>query len=520
MIALQNWSLRRRIVMIGTLLPLFLLLPLFVFYYVQQYNKTVASFVQNARAICLTAEATRENMDGKWEKGIFTPAMLKTWADEGKIENILDAVPVVTAWRSAMAKSKEGGYEFKVPKYQPRNPKNQPDAIEAVALDYLGTSGVSEYYTIDQEKNTVRYFRPVILSESCLICHGDPAQSKTLWGRDDGKDPTGGVIENWKAGEVHGAFEVIQSLDAADKQLYASVTEAGLFIVVGLFLMALVFIFTVVRVVEGPVSQIAADLANGARSVDSAASQIASASQQTAEGASDQASSLEESAASLQELTSRTKTNANDAEQARKLGLGADSAASESEATIEKMVNTMREIKESADKTEVIVRSIDEIAFQTNLLALNAAVEAARAGDAGRGFAVVADEVRTLAQRSAESAQHTAALIGEARDRAEKGLTVSTEVKTAIGSIRSALDEVSRLNQNVSNGSREQADGIAQISSAVEQMSNVTQANAASGEEAAAASEALSAQATELKNLVEQLVRVVHGARHNSASFE
>ena len=177
--------------------------------------------------------------------------------------------------------------------------------------------------------------------------------------------------------------------------------------------------------------------------------------------------------------------------------------------TLGEMVGSMQEINTSSDKISKIIKVIDEIAFQTNILALNAAVEAARAGEAGMGFAVVADEVRTLAQRSAQAAKDTAAMIEESIAKSNEGGAKLDKVTEVIRSITDSATKVKILVDEVNLGSQEQARGIEQISKAVAQMERVTQTTAANAEESASASEELSAQAEALKQVVTELQSMV-----------
>jgi methyl-accepting chemotaxis protein len=161
-----------------------------------------------------------------------------------------------------------------------------------------------------------------------------------------------------------------------------------------------------------------------------------------------------------------------------------DRRVAEGNQTIEEMLVSMREITSSSDKISKNIKVIDEIAFQTNILALNAAVEAARAGEAGMGFAVVADEVRNLAQRSAQAAKDTAALIEESISKSNEGSAKLQRVTVVIRTITESEAKVKTVVDEVSPDSQEQARGIEQISKAIAQMDQVTQSTAANAEEA------------------------------------
>ncbi len=267
----------------------------------------------------------------------------------------------------------------------------------------------------------------------------------------------------------------------------------------------------ITRSIVTSLTRVMDDLGKGSEQVSVASGQVAQASQDMADGASTQASSLEETSATLEEMAAMTKENAGNASEANDLSSKLQGVAETGQDAMERMTDAIEKIKDSSDETARIIKTIDEIAFQTNLLALNAAVEAARAGDAGKGFAVVAEEVRNLAQRSADAAKDTSALIDQSQVNANGGVEVTQEVTKILGEIVSGVSRVSELIDAVSTSNEEQSRSVSEINRAVAQLDQVTQSNAANAEESASASEELSGQARELSSMVGVLGTIVNG---------
>jgi methyl-accepting chemotaxis protein len=233
-----------------------------------------------------------------------------------------------------------------------------------------------------------------------------------------------------------------------------------------------------------------------------AAQQLSSASEEISSGAQEQASSLEQTASSLEEITSTVRQNADNAEQANQLALGAREVAEKGGQVVGHAVRGMAEINASSKKIADIISAIDEIAFQTNLLALNAAVEAARAGEQGRGFAVVAGEVRNLAQRSAAAAKEIKGLIQDSVRKVETGSDLVNQSGKSLEDIVSSVKRVTDIVSEIAAASREQTTGIEQVNKAVSQMDQVTQANAGQTEELSSTAQGLAGQAEQLQSLV------------------
>lgn len=318
---------------------------------------------------------------------------------------------------------------------------------------------------------------------------------------------------------------LLDSLDEAVKlQADTNVQEAAaakannqtsLIIIIALgiasVVLGLVVAYAVTLGITKPVNRIVTGLSEGAQQVASASDQLSATSQQLAEGNSEQAASIEETSSTLEESASMVQQNSENTKQAAHLAAQTKTSSDKGNNDMQEMMNSISEIKKSSDQIAKIIKVIDDIAFQTNILALNAAVEAARAGDAGMGFAVVAEEVRNLAQRSAQAAKDTAAIIESNIELSEKGVNVARKVGDSLSEINVQAKKVNELMDEIAAASQEQSQGISQIHKAIAQMEQVTQQNAANAQESASASEELSSQAQNLRDITQQLVELING---------
>ena len=164
-----------------------------------------------SRSIVSMATSARDEMAKKLDSGVIRPF------DQIPKERLIEAVPVITAINMVAENAQRLGFAFRTPKEFPRNPRNTPTPEELRVLREMETKNIDE--VVVKDADSIRYFQAIRLTKDCLYCHGDP-KGET--------DPIGGVKEGWKVGEVHGAFEIISSLDGAKKQAASAAVTTGL----------------------------------------------------------------------------------------------------------------------------------------------------------------------------------------------------------------------------------------------------------------------------------------------------
>ncbi|MGD0975192.1 MAG: HAMP domain-containing methyl-accepting chemotaxis protein [Candidatus Korobacteraceae bacterium] len=236
--------------------------------------------------------------------------------------------------------------------------------------------------------------------------------------------------------------------------------------------------------------------------VSSSASQILLSTEEMANGATQQDQEITNTSSAVEELTVSMKQVSNNAEASAEAARRALDAAEQGNRSVRDTLEGMQRIRASVQASakkikslgdrsleiSEIVNVINDITEQTNLLALNAAIEAARAGEAGRGFAVVADEVRKLAEHSRTATKDIAALIKaiqaetneavvvmeDGTREVEVGAKLADQAGKALDAISTVVRQSAELVQEISLASKQQVRGTEGVANAMQIISGIT----------------------------------------------
>ncbi|RMH86020.1 methyl-accepting chemotaxis protein [Pseudomonas sp. AOB-7] len=271
-------------------------------------------------------------------------------------------------------------------------------------------------------------------------------------------------------------------------------------------------------------------LLDSAGSLDQAARSLGDISSEAQQHSQQQAQQMELVATAVNQVTYGVQDVAKNAEHASSEVHAAEEQAIQGQQNIEASLRQIDQLSATIDKAVAVIQSlasestqigsvlevIRSIAEQTNLLALNAAIEAARAGEQGRGFAVVADEVRLLAQRTQQSTAEIQGMIERLQGNSEAAVKVIHESSRAsqltveqasqagqsLAQIAQSLRNLTGLNASIASATLEQSHVVEDINQNVTQTAGLAHNTAAAAEQSSAASQ-------HLKQLADQLGRLL-----------
>lgn len=243
-------------------------------------------------------------------------------------------------------------------------------------------------------------------------------------------------------------------------------------------------------------------VASVAESLEQSSELIADIALTIQKSAEEQSATITEIHNSVEAFAKETEKCFEEAELASNASVKSAEMLAENNENMKHLMDAMKEINETSNRISGIIKTIEDISFQTNILALNAAVEAARAGEAGKGFAVVADEVRNLANKSAEAAKDTAALINESIEGVVKGTQIAEMAASNVEDMLACSRESETHAINIAKLTKNQQVGVDNIKSSIEEVSSVVAESTQTASESSSMAHSLQEQINKMNEIV------------------
>ncbi|MFV0436638.1 MAG: methyl-accepting chemotaxis protein [Desulfopila sp.] len=557
---LRNISIKWKVMVLATAGPVIIATILAIQWVNGIKREAEQTVADKSKAIVLMAEATRDQMAKKLAMGVIKPF------DEIEPSKVVEAVPVVTAIQTAKVNAEKAHYTFRVPKVNPRNPENEPTPFELAVLTELKEKDLKEKIIVTDKD--IRYFKPIRLTEECLFCHGFPI----------GKvDPTGGRLEGWKVGEIHGAFEIISSLDpvkASVKKTLLTVATWGVGVLAlctvvswlllnnnvlkplhlssmsikriagkdlsGTFddrinkdefgaisldlhnmkgelqevLKNIAHTADVLERESGDLDEAAADLTRSSVVMNDSSVSVAAAAEELSGNMNTVAAATEEASTNIALVAEATDGMARTITEITRNTENAKQITANAVSKATSASSKVDELGFAASRIGKVTETITEISEQTNLLALNATIEAARAGEAGKGFAVVANEIKNLAHQTAAATAEIKIQINGIQTSTSGTIEQIEQISTVINEVNDIVGVIVHAMEKQNTATSEIAENISQATIGIQEVTeNVNQSSIVSADVARDIEE-VSSNSTELTRRSERMATNAKSLSH------
>lgn len=247
--------------------------------FVRAYRRDVEdALVARAASFTTMADAAKARVQALFQAGMI-PDDLATEArravDEGvpyRDTRLYAAIPIVAGRKAGEEAAREQGLEFRFIATDARNPDHDPandplqgpfrGALLEKLVRQVDKGGSPAVWEVNESTGNLHFLRAIRLDKGCLDCHGHPSSSPF----GDGKDALGFPMENWKEGQMHGAYEVVLPRDSIGVQIAAFLKE-GLAVTVPLVVASiLLLLWLLSRLITRPIDAVtraAAAIARG-----------------------------------------------------------------------------------------------------------------------------------------------------------------------------------------------------------------------------------------------------------------